>query len=50
MPPLHQQLFEQGLIETNSFSFYLTKNHKNGSKLILGGTKKELAKEPFKYY
>jgi cathepsin D len=48
--PVFQQMYEQGLIDNNSFSFYLTQNGGAGSKLILGGVDSSLAKSDFTYH
>jgi cathepsin D len=47
--PVYQTMFEQGLVDDNSFSFYLTQNP-TGSKLLLGGIDKSLAKTDFTYH
>jgi cathepsin D len=47
--PVYQTMFEQGLVDDNSFSFYLTQSP-SGSKLILGGVDKSLAKSDFTYH
>lgn len=44
-------MFEEGLVDTNSFSFALTPNAgQEGSRLILGGVNPDYADGEFKYY
>lgn len=51
MTPVYQKMFEQGVVDTNSFSFALTPNAgQEGSKLVLGGVDMKYAKDEFKYY
>jgi cathepsin D len=41
--PVFQQMFKQGLVDNNSFSFYLSaKPYEEGSKLVLGGIDESL--------
>lgn len=50
LPPVFSLMYQQGLIDTNSFSFYLSKTAgSNSSQLILGGIDQSLATGPFKY-
>lgn len=51
MPPIFDLLYQQGKLEGNSFSFYLTKKpNQVGSALVLGGTNPKYAASAFKYY
>lgn len=48
--PVFQYMYEQGLVEDNSFSFYLTPSaDENGSMLILGGVNEEYSNGSFNY-
>jgi cathepsin D len=50
IPPVYESMFAQGLIEDNSFSFYLSKvPGSEASKLVLGGVDNTLAKGAFNY-
>lgn len=50
-PLIFDLLVEQGQVEGNSFSFYLTrKAGQAGSALVLGGVNTAYASGPFKYY
>lgn len=51
MTPVYQKMFEEGLVDTNSFSFALSPQpNEEGSKLVLGGVNMDYADSPFKYY
>jgi len=51
MVPVYQAMYNQGLVESNSFSFALTaKPGAEGSKLVLGGVNTYYANSEFKYY
>jgi cathepsin D len=50
IPPVYESMFTQGLIDNNSFSFYLSKvPGTEASKLVLGGVDSTLAKGAFNY-
>jgi cathepsin D len=50
-PLIFDLLNQQGLVESNSFSFYLTKvAGQNGSALVLGGINTAYNTTPFTYY
>lgn len=50
LEPVFESMFNQGLIEDNSFSFYLTKEaNAKGSKLILGGVDSQYYSGSFDY-
>ena len=50
-PLIFDLLFQQGLVESNSFSFYLTKvAGQNGSAIVLGGINTAYNTTPFSYY
>jgi cathepsin D len=50
-PLIFDLLYKQGQIQSNSFSFYLTKvAGMEGSSMVLGGINPNYATEPFKYY
>jgi len=49
--PVYEVMFQAGLIEDNSFQFYLSKDPSAaGSQLVLGGTDKSLTKGDFAYH
>ena len=49
--PIFYLMYQQKLIEDNSFSFYLTRTpDSSGSKLILGGISKKYAVSNFNYH
>jgi hypothetical protein len=48
VPLIFETMFEQGLIDDNSFSFYLN-DSTTGSELILGGVDDSLAASSFNY-
>jgi cathepsin D len=49
--PVYEVMFQQGLIEDNSFQFYLSKDaNATGSTLVLGGTDSSLTKGDFVYH
>lgn len=51
MPLIFDLLVQQKKVQSNSFSFYLTKTAgQNGSSLVLGGINTKYAKGSFKYY
>lgn len=51
LPLIFDLLFKQGLVEGNSFSFYLTRvPGANGSALVLGGVNPKYYTGSFKYY
>lgn len=50
MVPVYQAMYDQGLVESNSFSFALTaKPGQEGSKLVLGGVNPDYAASEWKY-
>lgn len=51
LPLVFDLLYKQGQIQSNSFSFYLTRvPGSNGSALVLGGVNSKYHTGPFKYY
>jgi Eukaryotic aspartyl protease len=51
LPLIFDLLYKQKLIESNSFSFYLTRvAGQNGSALVLGGVNQKYYTGEFKYY
>jgi len=49
--PIFESMFNQGLIDDESFSFYLTRESSAaGSSLVLGGVNPKYAASDFKYY
>ena len=49
--PVYEVMFQAGLIEDNSFQFYLSKDPSAaGSQLVLGGTDASLTKGDFNYH
>jgi cathepsin D len=51
IPPVFESMYEQGLIDDNSFSFYLTSAPgAAGSKLVLGGVDSTLYTGEFSYH
>jgi len=50
MVPVYQAMYDQGLVESNSFSFALTaKPGQEGSKLVLGGVNPDYAASEWNY-
>lgn len=50
VPPVFQALYEQGKVNDESFSFYLTQNPgQEGSELVLGGVDPQYAASAFQY-
>lgn len=51
LSPVFQSMYDQGIIEDDSFSFYLsTAPSGSGSQLVLGGVDSSLASGPFNYH
>lgn len=51
LEPVFNQMYDQGLVDDRSFSFYLTKDpNMPGSKLILGGVDNSLTNGSFDYH
>lgn len=48
--PALYEFFEQGLIQENSFSFYISKEKEGQSKFFIGGIDEKYAASEFKYY